>query len=105
MVFPTRVAIKYSPPTIALEYSEDALPSPSAAAREDLVIVEVPLPSANGSSDVDALLHAVQAAQPKLFSETVVSIPQVCVRDRACLLRCCATAPTPLPLAGKTAAW
>ena len=77
MVHATRLAVKFSPPTIALEYSENAFSSPRSAGKGDLKVVEVPLASANAKSTADALLGQIQASHPEFFNDKTVSLPQV----------------------------
>ena len=67
-----RVAVRYEPPTMALEYRE-------GGASGELKLLEVPLRDelAGGRADAGALWEAVAKLHPAHFSASVVSVPQV----------------------------
>lgn len=68
----SKVGIKFSPPTLGVEFKED----PSTGTRPDAVLIDVSGLIAGAGSD-RALLEAVREKNPDVISADVVSLPQV----------------------------
>jgi hypothetical protein len=73
-VVPSRVGVKFSPPTIALEYAVDT--DSSFVSDGDVKVLEVPLDSAPQQTQQEYLAF-VQRQHPDIFNASVVSLPQV----------------------------
>ncbi len=78
MVRATRIAVRFAPPAIAVEYAEDGLDAGSPSGKENLKVLEVDFETASAASGPDSLLREVQARHPQVFNDKTVSLPQVC---------------------------
>eukprot|EP00946_MAST-07B_sp_MAST-7B-sp1_P004666 g4666.t1 len=68
----SKVGIKFSPPTLGVEFKED----PNTGTRPDAVLIDVSELVNSAGSD-RALLEAVREKNPDVISADVVSLPQV----------------------------